>query len=521
MRSCRTVTLAVAGALCGFALQVPAAHEYFEKARRFFDLRQWDEAQANASMALAANPQMGDAETLLGLVATARSQFADAEKHFVRAVVLQPANYQGYAYLGSTYMQQKRLAEAAGAFRKVLELNPGNASANYNLGLIALERDAPAEALNRFQIAAQKRPSDVPALVGVLESQLLLRKKQQARQTALRIGDLLGDRDPRLFQVATLLAQHGEPAAAIPLMERSRHAFPESYDVNYNLALARLQASQPDRAAQLLQPFTGPQGRAEVFDLLGAIEEKRGRAVDAERAFREAVQRNPSDEGYRFDYCNALTQHGKLEDAVANFRTAVWDLPKSWKLRVGLGSAFYLSGDYENAAEALLEAVLLKPDAEAAYFLLGEAYDTAPLHQPAIESTFAAYLKNGPHDAWAYYHHAAILFARAEQEGSDDFRAAAENLNQALRIEPTFAEAYLQLGLIELAQGRTNESIAVLEKAISLNPGLAAAHYRLGLAYQRNGNAARSKEELDRFRALKNTSPNRGRVLESLASMSR
>ena len=44
------------------------------------------------------------------------------------------------------------------------------------------------------------------------------------------------------------------------------------------------------------------------------------------------------------------------------------------------------------------------------------------------------------------------------------------NLNQALRLNPNFAEAYVELGLIALAQGRVEEGIGALEKAVSLDP---------------------------------------------------
>jgi len=521
MMSRQVVAIAIIGAVCGYASQVSGPVPDFEQARRFYEQHRWDEARVAAEKAIAADPKMGDAETLLGLIATVQSQIIEAEKHFARAVALQPRNYQARGYLGSTYLQQKRLAEAATAFRKVLELNPGNVTANYNLGLIALEQDAPAQALTHFETVTRTHHSDVLALIGILESQLLLHKNQNALQTAGQLAGLLQDRDPRLFQIATLLAQHGESAAAVPLIERSRRVFPESYDVNYNLALTCLQAGQFEKAAEVLRPFTGPQGKAESFDLLGTIEEKRGHPLEAERAFRQASERGATNEEYRFDYGNSLVQHGKLDAAAAAFRAAVSDLPKSWKLRIGLGSVFYLAGDYERSAEALLEAVLLKPDTAPAYFLLGEAYDAATLHQPAIESAFAAYLSTDPRDAWAFYHYASLQYARAVKEGRDDFRAPVANLKKALRIDPNFAEVYFQMGLISLAEGKTEQSIAALEKAVSLDPQLAAAHYRLGLAYQRVGNMARSKEELSRFRVLKNAAPYRTRVLESLASMGR
>ncbi len=521
MTSGWAVGIALLCSVSAIAFENSQARKYFEQARKSFEERKWEDAQAAAANALAADPQMGDAEILLGLIATMQSDFAKAEKHFARAVTLAPGNYQAHAYLGSTYLQEKRLAEAAGAFRKVLELNPGNVAANYNLGLIALAQDSPADALLLFKKVTNSSRGDVPALIGILESQLMLHKAGDAHETTRQLEGLLNRRDPRLFQVATLLAQHGESAAAIPLMDEVRAAFPQSYEVSYNLALACFQAAEYDRAAEILQTVIGLQGTAEAFDLLGTVEERRANADSAERAFLEAARRDAANEDYRFNYGNSLVRHGKLETGVAAFRAAVSDLPKSWKLRIGLGSACYLAGDYPGAAEALLAAVELKPDSATAYFLLGEAYDSAQRFQAVIEAAFTRYLKSAPHDPWAYYHFAAIQYAHEQAGGRGDYRGAEASLNQALRIYPDFAEAYYELGLIAVAEGKVERGISALEAAVRLDPQLAAAHYRLGLAYQRTGNAASAKAELDRFRALKDDAHYRGRVLELLGTMSR
>lgn len=516
----RVLAITAMCSLC-FAYQPPEARRLFEQARRFFEQQHWAEAQAAAAQALAADPRMGDAEILLGLIATAQSRFDEAEAHFVRAVALQPQNSQAHGYLGSTYMQQKRLPDAEHAFRKVLQLSPGNVTANYNLGVIALAQHRPGESLRHFELVSRANGSDIAALIGILESQLMMGRKGDARQTAKQLNGILNDSDARRLEVAALLAQAGEPAEAISMMERARRAFPQSYEVSYNLALACFQAAQYDRAAEVLRPFAGPQGKPEALSLLGAIEEKRGHGVDAERAFLEAARREPAHEDYRFDYGNSLLQQGKLQPAVAAFRAAVSDLPKSWKLRLGLGAACYLAGDYESAVNALLEAVRLKPNSAPAYFLLGEAYDSAQRFQPAIESAFASYLKSAPRDAWAYYHYGAVLYARVQAEGRHEFEAAIANLNEALRLNPNLGEAYVQLGLIALAQGKIEQSVKMLERATALDPQLAAAHYRLALAYQRLGKEARAKEELARFRALKEEEHHRGRVLDALSSIGR
>jgi tetratricopeptide (TPR) repeat protein len=502
-----------------FATQVSDTQRYFEDARHLFEQQRWDEAQRAAEKALTANPQNGDAETLLGLIATVRGQLSAAERRFSRATLLQPGNYRAHGYLGSTYLQLKQLVRASEEFQKMLELSPGNATANYNLGVIALARNSPGEALHYFELVTRSNSSDIPALIGKLESQLDLKQKQDAVKTALQLQRLLVDSDPRLFQVATLLAQHGESAAAIPMLERAQRSFPQSYDVNYNLALEYLQIGNYDRAALILQPLTGPQGKAEAFDLLGLIEEKRKRAEAAEQAFEKAMRLQPANEDYCFNYGNSLLQHGRLEQAITVFRGGVLNMPTAAKLHLGLGSAYYLSGNYQEAAEALLTAVRLKPDSATAFFLLGEAYDSAGALQSQIESAFKSYLRTRPRDALAFYHFGAILYTRAQAAGADDYHGAEANLHEALRLDPNLPEAHFELGLIALAQGRTEQAVAALKKAVSLDPEFAPAHYRLGLAYQRLGKADLGKQELERFRGLKNEEHYRAHVLKSLSSL--
>jgi len=219
---------------------------------------------------------------------------------------------------------------------------------------------------------------------------------------------------------------------------------------------------------------------------------------------------------------------GVLLASERQYKAAELELEKADSLRPGtfeilfnLGQVELQNGEHANAEVALSRALKLKPDSAPAYFLLGEAYDSAEQFQSAIQTALHAYLKTTPHDAWAYYHYGAILFARAQAAGTSDNREAVANLNAALRLNPRLAEPYLQLGLIALAQGETEEGIRALERAVALDPGLATAHYRLALAYQKTGKTERGKEELDRFRALKSENRYRGRILDSLGTMGR
>jgi tetratricopeptide (TPR) repeat protein len=89
------------------------------------------------------------------------------------------------------------------------------------------------------------------------------------------------------------------------------------------------------------------------------------------------------------------------------------------------------------------------------------------------------------------------IIAQDMPEGSETFRQASEamrrgDLNAAgegfaatTKASPAFAEAHFNLGLVREEQGRFEEAIGSLQKALSLKPHLHGANLFLGVAYYR------------------------------------
>ena len=479
------------------------AASWLVQAQRYFESRQLERSEAAARKVLELDSRAADAEVLLGLIATVRSQPAEAERHLVRAVELQPRNYRALGYLALAYVQEKRIPEAERTFRRVLELDRGNVAAHYNLGVIAMTQERPGEALAHFRAVCGKDPGDVPALTGKLESELVLKRAAEARATAAVLAMRLDARDPRFLQIAALLASRGEYDTAIGMLEKVRTASPESFDAAYNLGLAYRNAGRYAKAEAVLVPLASTHASAEVWNLLGSVQDRAGRGSDAIASFGKAAGLEPGNEEYRFDYGTALLQHESTEAAVESFTAGTRDLPKSWRMRAGLGAALYIAGRYEGAARNLLEAAALEPGSPVVYFLLGRCHESAGSLQPAIEKALAAYVATGPHDAWAFYNYGMALYRRAGGERSKELEAARTSLKRALALEPGFAEAQMQLGIIAQERGEIGEAVSYLEQSVRSRPKLAAAHYRLALAYRKSGAEERARREMDEFRKLK------------------
>jgi tetratricopeptide (TPR) repeat protein len=497
------------------------ARTWLFQAQQYCAQQNWAQCESAAREALRLNSRSADAEVLLGYADVARSRLPSAEEHLQRALALQPRHTRAWSYLGSLYLQEKRLPDAARAFAEVLRAEPDNSSVHYNLGLIALLQEKPAEAAPHFEAVCRKTPSDAAAWTGLLESQLLLGRNAAARVSARKLQALLSPRDPQYFRLATLLAMHGEYGAAIPLLEALRAVSPQVYDVEYNLALAYSRAGQPARAEAILRPLAERSGRAEAYNLLGLVEEQVSRPKEALAAYHAAVSLDPANEDYRFDLGNALLQNDQPEESLAVFTEGVRDFPESWRMRLGQGAARYVIGDYEQAAQALLEAVRREPRAQLAYFLLGKTYESAAPLQPAILAAFRTYLARDPKDAWAYYHYGVMLYLQAQAERRETFTEAEQALRKALALDPNLSDAYLQLGILAQAQGRYEASIPLLERAARAAPNLAAVHYRLAQAYQRTGQAGKAAPELRLFQSLRTEAPSRQERAQSVRALPR
>jgi tetratricopeptide (TPR) repeat protein len=336
---------------------------------------------------------------------------------------------------------------------------------------------------------------EISALMSLLEKQLRLKQYQTARETTEKLQGLLKPDDARFLEVASLLAVHEQYSTAIPLLEQARKVSPASYDVDYNLALAYFRNGNHSKSAETLQALLAHQPRAEAYNLLAQVEEQRKRFLEAVRAFQKAAELEPGNEDYRFDYGYELLQHKTTPAAIAVFSSGVHDFPRSVKMGLGLGCAYYLIAKFEEAAQTLLKVLSMNPKLPVAYFLLGKIYESVGPSQTAIAEALSRYLENNPDDPWAYLHQGAILYQQGQLDPKPDFRLAKDKIERAIQLRDNFPEAYLQLALILQSEGETEQSVAILDRAIHLNPKLAAAHYRLGMAYKRLGQRDKAKSE--------------------------
>ena len=150
------------------------------RARREWELRQFEAAEGSLSNVLALAPDHPDAVRLLGMVAQRRGNHAKAADCFRKVLALYPEDYELHAGLGIALFELAEPEQALAHFRQACNLAPTSAMAWFNygeaLGRHALSQDSVA-ALRR---AVELDPSHVSARLSLARVQASLGHIQAA-----------------------------------------------------------------------------------------------------------------------------------------------------------------------------------------------------------------------------------------------------------------------------------------------------------------------------------------------------
>ena len=142
--------------------------------------------------------------------------------------------------------------------------------------------------------------------------------------------------------------------------------------------------------------------------------------------------------------------------------------PQNPELLLNMANSLGKEGKYDEALELYDKVVALAPDYVEAYDKRGVIYDEVR-NQPdlALKEFDTAIRRNASYTP--IYYHKGNTLSRQQK-----FMKAMDSYNQALQLNPTFAEGYINRGYIQLKIFRNYESaLADFNRAIDLDPSFA------------------------------------------------
>jgi tetratricopeptide (TPR) repeat protein len=160
------------------------------------------------------------------------------------------------------------------------------------------------------------------------------------------------------------------------------------------------------------------------------------------------------------------------------------------------GQAALKAEDYPSAQAALEKAIAARPSDVDAHYLLGRAYGQDKKYQFAAQQ-FRETLKLSPG------HTLALIDLATIEETMGHFDEASAHYKQALKAGPN-ARADRGLASLLSKQGRQDEAIAALGRAMTAAPDDEETRYQLGLARMQKGDCAAAIPD---FRAVLTRKP--------------
>ncbi len=144
-----------------------------------------------------------------------------------------------------------------------------------------------------------------------------------------------------------------------------------------------------------------------------------------------------------------------------------------------------MQGKWDDAEKDYRKIVSQNPHYPGIHFRLARLLlsrpNPGPDFQDEAKKELQQELEIDPANAGAEY----VLGELARQ--GQDLPEAVRRFTKATQLNPTFADAYLGLGMSLLAQKNYADAVAPLEAAVKLQPENPAGHYSLATAYSRTG----------------------------------
>ncbi len=221
---------------------------------------------------------------------------------------------------------------------------------------------------------------------------------------------------------------------------------------------------------------------------------QRKEGVHFEGRIHEMADSSISRKGGRLKVLSAPVHHYgddakdpiKVQRYLELSRKKVQEDPADAKAYFELGVLYKETGKYEEAEKAFLESMSRDDIHIAPRLNLAIVQQKQQKYAAAIENYLAILGKENIISPEAHYGLGFCYFQQNQLE------KALSHFQQAVKYNPSFVDAYINLGAVWERLGGYREGIEALQDAIALSPRNARAHYNQGVIYEKVGDLAKA-----------------------------
>ena len=403
------------------------------------------------SRAIAEDGELAEAHLYIGNIRVRQGLIEQAITAYGEAIRVDPGLAPAYNNLGSLYAEQGQTEAAMDAYRKALDANPKFYDARNNLGLLYAEAGRYDEAIKEYKTVI-KADRGIPEAHNNLS---MIYLNQNKLEEAI-------DQSNKALKL--------------------RKDFPEAHN---NLGLAYGHRVYFDDLVDTWRDNAGAWTGGHV-------------STGSDWLLLRRVPANSSNVGGRARtlYTEGVEKAalGLFDQAASLFRQTLLVKPLWPAAQLALGSAYLAQESWQEAVDALTDAVKLD--------------DSDPL---ASGSLAIALMMQGDYtgaiDAWKQVVRVtegaereltreSLEIVRERQKWADE---AIKALQRAVQLDPEFAKAHFNLGILYDQIHRYPAAVASYEQVEALSPEIPVIHFRLGVAYSRVGRTQEAQTSIQKY----------------------
>jgi tetratricopeptide (TPR) repeat protein len=381
-----------------------------------------------------------------------------------------------YLAAGQKYMKKGQYGDAVVEFRNALRLDPRFVDAYYQLAQADLAKRDWQGAYASLQKAIELDAGRLDARLDLGRLYLSVRKFDLAEQEANSVLQLEAKNVGAYQLLGSALIGQQKPDRALEAFSKVTELLPNDASSYVNLALVDLSLRRFKDAEEQFKKAvaTDPKSVQANIDLANFYRLQH-KLPEAQQALEAGIQNNPDAPEIYIDWANMLSSAGKTTDSDGVLDKLRNQMPKSPEAAIAIGDYYTQRRDVDKALAEYQRGLALS----AGNFEI----------EKRMEELY-------------------LISNRLDEASKLD--------SQLMKQAPKDVLVSVIHGRLLLAQGKKDDSVIALQKAVKGAPDSSQAHYYLGLAYWENGSLGQANSELQE--ALR-VSPGFPLALESLTRL--
>ena len=388
---------------------------------------------------------------------------------------------------GDAYLKEEKASEAVIEYKNALQLAPNDAKAHYGLAQAYLANKEPQKAFWELQETVRLDGTNIDARLAL--GQFLLLGREDEFKQALTEGEAVIAADPNRWEGYVLRAAARERLKQVDEAEadykKALELQPDKPDLIRTLAGYYVRKGDRATAEPLYQKLVEIEPSAASQLLYGGfLALDKARDADAESAYKKALEvakeENKGEVAQRVaSYYYARERYDEAEKTLKDGIAARKD---DLDLIYALARFYHSRGDQAKADAMIEQATGAKPN-DVKPFLILSAYRGRNGDLPGALDAAEKAIAVAPEDPTAKLRKAELLVDMGVKENSKERLAMGRAIVDAVLAKtPEMPEAYFVRAKLDISEGKADDAVASLRRALDRRADWSQAHFLLASA---------------------------------------